>query len=241
MQGIGKTDIGIVRTNNEDSIFVSNEAIGNLPNLYIVADGMGGHKAGEVASSKSIEFFCQYAQNNISDNMELLDFIISAMTFANDSVKEIAELDMTCFGMGTTFTTVVISQNKAFIGHIGDSRVYLIRDNKIEQLTSDHSYVNELVKAGQITAEEAKYHPERNKITRVLGMVSPILADGKICEILPGDQLFLCSDGVTTMLEDDELLNILLQPTDSSSKVESIINEANRRGGNDNSSVILIC
>ncbi len=240
MQGIGKTHVGLARNNNEDSIFVSNEAVGCLPNLYIVADGMGGHKAGEVASSKSIEYFCKYAKEAESNSGELLDFIISAITYSNDSVIEIASNDPSCHGMGTTFTVAVVKDNKAYVGHIGDSRVYLIRNGKIEQKTADHSYVYELVKAGKITAEEAKYHPERNKITRVLGMTSPVLADALIFDVKPNDHILICSDGITGMMEDRDILAILTEPNDLSVKADALIDKANSLGGFDNSSVIVI-
>ena len=240
MFGFGKTDVGIKRENNEDNIFVSNEKIGALPNLFIIADGMGGHNAGEVASSKAIEFFCESVKGNKAEKGEVLDSIISGIKYANEAILQLAVSSDDYKGMGTTFTVCVCDESKLYIGHLGDSRAYVINKSGSVQITTDHTYVHELVNAGKITAEEAKTHPSRNIITRTLGIDADMMADGKIQPLEANDYILLCSDGLSNMLSDDEISEIVLGEGSLSQKVDELIKHANENGGVDNISVIII-
>lgn len=239
MTGVGITDTGLVRVNNEDSIFVSNTQVSMLPNLYIVADGMGGHKAGNIASSYSIKFFCEYI-NNCYDN-EILDIIVSAVKYSNDKVYSMSLDNDDYYNMGTTFLAAVINDSKLYIAHVGDCRLYIIRNEKIYQITTDHTYVMEMVKAGEITYDEAKIHPKRNIITRALGIEIGITVDGLINDVLEGDIILICSDGLSNMLTDNEILQIVNNSeTEIPQKSKELINTANNNGGRDNISVIVI-
>ncbi len=240
MRGIGKTDVGILRENNEDCIFVCNEQIGFLPNLFIVADGMGGHNAGEIASKKSIEFFCEYIKQNPIENNELLDFIVSGISYANKKVFEETLKNLDYAGMGTTFSTCVIVGNRLYIGHIGDSRVYIFGGGQMGQLTTDHTYVNELVMASKVTHEEAKNHPKRNLLTRALGVEHNVLADARVFAAYENDHILICSDGLTNMLNDKDIYDIVVSDLSLQAKVSMLIDVANERGGIDNISAILI-
>lgn len=239
MTGVGITDTGLVRVNNEDSIFVSNTQVSMLPNLYIVADGMGGHKAGNIASSYSIKFFCEYI-NNCYDN-EILDIIVSAVKYSNDKVYSMSLDNDDYYNMGTTFLAAVINDGKLYIAHVGDCRLYIIRNERIYQITTDHTYVMEMVKAGEITYDEAKIHPKRNIITRALGIEIGITVDGLINDVLEGDIILICSDGLSNMLTDNEILQIVNNSeTEIAQKSKELINTANNNGGRDNISVIVI-
>lgn len=238
MNGMGISDIGRVRMRNEDSIFVSNEPIGALSNLYIVADGMGGHKAGDVASSMAIDAFCRYVKC-AEQGEEPLDILIGAANSANSEVYEMAKAHEECSNMGSTIVACSISDNNAYIAHIGDSRLYKLADN-IEQITSDHSLVAELVKAGVITEAEARVHPQRNTITRALGTESSVVADGIILPIADGDKLLMCSDGLSGMLTDEEIKAIADLDESLDKRLENLVAEANEKGGADNISAIII-
>ncbi len=241
MNGMGKTDIGTIRDNNEDSIFVSNEPIGSLENLYIVSDGMGGHNAGEVASQKGIEFFCEYITNNtcLSDN-DILDYLIEGVNYANQRVFEISLNNIEMSGMGATFSACTIMNGKIYIAHIGDSRIYISDSQKMTQLTVDHTYVNEMIKAGELTPEEAKKHRLKNIITRALGSEELSRVDANVMELNGYEFILVCSDGLTNMLSDNEIHEILTSNEEVSKKVENLIDLAKEKGGFDNISAILI-
>lgn len=239
MKGFCKSDIGRIREINEDSVFVSNEPVGRLSNLYIVADGMGGYKGGEVASSSAIKYFCEYCRGYEGSD-DTLDIIIAGVRYANSRIIEDAERDpVRLGGMGTTFTAVVVENGKLYIAHVGDSRLYTLDDwGNLRQITTDHSYVMELVKAGKLTLEEAKHHPDRNFITRALGVRHDLLVDGIVSGL--ARYVILCTDGLTNMLSDDDIKNIVSSEDFAENKVGRLVYEANCRGGSDNISVILI-
>ncbi len=239
MTGIGKSDIGQVRSCNEDSIFVQNSPIGCLQNFYIVADGMGGHKSGEVASSNAVKFFRQFIENN---NMgEVLDVLVEGVGYANKKVYEMSKEDDAYTNMGTTFLAASVFGDKVFIAHVGDSRLYIVRNNEIKQLTTDHTYVMDMVRSGIITKEEAKIHPDRNIITRALGIDENLSIDGIFYKILLDDIIIMCSDGLYEMINDNGILNIAKNMSLSlEEKAEKMIETANSYGGKDNISVILI-
>lgn len=239
MKGFGKSDIGRRRELNEDSFFVSNEPIGGLPNLYIIADGMGGHNGGEVASSSSIKYFCEYIEST-DDGEDILDLIISGVEYANRKIiRDAKREEKKLGGMGTTFTALVVCDEKLYIAHVGDSRLYTSENGNIRQITTDHSYVMELVKAGKLTMEEARWHPGKNLITRALGVDNKLLVDG-IVESFEDRFVLMCTDGLTNMIEDSEIAELLTYDENIEEKAERLIRTANEHGGYDNISVILI-
>jgi len=237
LKAIGKTNIGKIRQNNEDNIFLSLTSIGVFPNLFIVADGMGGHNAGEIASSKAIEFFRQKTKEL---NEDILDALISSVQYANEMTFLTSVENSSLYGMGTTFTVCVIKDDKAYLAHVGDSRAYLISEKKIHLITNDHTYVEELVKAGQISRAKARKHPKRNMLTRALGVDPALQVDGYTQELVAGDRLLICSDGLTAMLTDEEIYRITRSDITLEEQVDQLIDQANEKGGMDNISVILI-
>ncbi len=238
MLGTGKSDVGKKRPINEDFIFVSNDPIGSLPNLYIVADGMGGHNAGDIASENAIRFFCDHVIANF--NTEILDLLVGATRYANQRVFELSKQMSAYAGMGTTFLAACLHEDSLYIAHVGDCRLYLVRDHNIMQITTDHTFVMDLVKAGEITFNEARNHPKRNIITRALGIDDELLVDGLITKTHPGDIFIMCSDGLTTMLGDKEILQLVLTDCELAVKTDALIDGANQNGGSDNISVVLI-
>lgn len=241
MKSVGITDLGCKRENNEDYIFFNDDNIGALPNLYIVADGMGGYNYGEVASSKAVGYFCEYVKSNFYDNEnDILDFIIDGILFSNSKVYEDSNSDDMYNGMGTTITVCTIMNNKAYIAHVGDSRLYIVTGDKINQLTTDHSYVNEMVKAGEITEVEARMHPRRNIITRAVGIKDTVEVDALAVTVGEGDYLLICSDGLTDMVTDEDIYNIISEMSDINMKADKLVKLAIENGGHDNVSAILI-
>lgn len=240
----GLTDIGRSRSQNQDSIFFTSVPIGPLPNLFIVADGLGGHNAGEVASTKAVEFITEYvrdfkaAEFVKSDNY--LDLLVTAVQGANTKVCEMAKINPEMRDMGTTLTACIITDEKIVLAHVGDSRAYSITKDEINQLTADHSYVESMVKTGEITAEEALTHPDRHMITRVLGMPKLFEVDGAVKPIGDTVSVLLCSDGLTNMLDDQKIKDIVRGTGFIEHRVKFLIEEANMRGGLDNISAVLI-
>lgn len=240
MTGIGKSDIGKIRKCNEDSIFVQNSPIGCLKNLYIVADGMGGHKSGDVASSNAVKYFCEFIKNTVGEK-EILDILVDGVLYANRKVFELSQEDEAYTNMGTTFLAASVYDGKIYIVHVGDSRLYIVRNNKIKQITTDHTYVMEMVRSGIISKEEAKTHPDRNIITRALGIDSDLSIDGIFNKIFQDDVIVMCSDGLYEMVDDDYILNIINDEfLNLEEKAEKMIECANSFGGRDNISVVLI-
>lgn len=239
MTAIGRTDIGLVRSQNQDSIYVSENCVGSLPNVFIVADGMGGHNAGDVASQLAIKSFCEYAEKNQSD--EILDTLIGAVQYANTQVYTLGKAREEYSNMGTTFVAVVINGNNSYIAHVGDSRLYRIRDNKIVQLTNDHSLVNDMLKSGDITAEQVETYLYKNVITRAVGTDKEVDVDGIVEQNLENDILLLCSDGLSGMLSVEEILSIADDSSLSLEKrADKLVALAKDHGGKDNISVVLV-
>lgn len=240
MRVLAKSDIGRAREMNQDSFFIpdANSEI----KLYILADGMGGYKGGEIASSLAVTSAKHYIVNNIQkvkkEKEEILALVKSAMEYANLVVFEKSREDAELRDMGTTLDICLILNNRVFIGHIGDSRVYRIRKNIIRKLTSDHSYVEKLLKEGSITKEEAYNHPKKNMLMKALGCSSIIEPDVMCKGFLKDDILLMCSDGLTNMLKDNEIYDILLRNPVNPEKV--LVNEANKKGGLDNITVIIV-
>lgn len=242
MTGFGKSDIGRVRLCNEDSIFVQNSPGGCLHNFYIVADGMGGHKSGEVASGNAVKFFRHFVEyKNEIGKTEILDILVEGVGYANKKVYEMSKEDDAYTNMGTTFLVASVYEDKVFIAHVGDSRLYIVRNDEIKQITSDHTYVMEMVRSGIITKEEAKIHPDRNIITRALGIDEELSIDGIFYKILPDDIIIMCSDGLYEMIDDDGILSIVSDKAlNLEERTEKLIKTANLCGGRDNISVVLI-
>jgi len=244
MHVFGLTDIGQLRSQNQDAIFFHKTQIGPLPNLFIVADGMGGHKAGEIASTKAIEFLkkyiCDFKVPEIVLPENYLDLLVTAVQDTNRKVCEMGENNPEMQGMGTTLTACVITDDKIMIAHVGDSRAYSFANGKLNQLTNDHSYVEQMVQSGQLTAAEALTHPKRNMLTRVLGMSESFEVDGLTLPLKGIESVLLCSDGLTNMLK-DSLIESIVSGTDFvEHRTKFLIEEANSRGGHDNISAVLI-
>ena len=240
MYAIGKCDIGRERKRNEDSIYVS-DGTGSLKDLYIVADGIGGHSGGEVASALAIETFLEYVENHYTGgSSEILEVLIGGVQYANNFVYSLAKLDRELMGMGTTFLAVAVQERTLYAVHMGDSRLYLLRGGRLTQLSRDHSYVMEMVRQGKLTAEEARVHPKRNIITKALGIRELPEPDTIIEKLRDNDCVLLCSDGLSEMLTDAAIEHELNGPGDVSEIVDRLVYEANKAGGRDNISVIVI-
>lgn len=244
MRSAGKTDIGLVRKVNEDSFLC--EKLEGIEDsyLYIVADGMGGHNAGEVASSMAVHEVALYIKENIEmlkhGDKEILDLIRNSMLHANDKVYKTSIVKRNCLGMGTTLSMVLIKDGITHIGHVGDSRIYLIRDNKIKRLTEDHSLVAELIKAGTIKPEEANNHPQKNVITRALGTEYNLDPDVFLESIQSGDILLICTDGLSNAVNDEDMVYTIVNGPDLNEACGLLIDKAKENGGFDNITVVVI-
>lgn len=241
MFGIGSTHIGKVRESNQDYVFVCNESIGDLDNLYIVADGIGGHNSGDVASKKSIEIFIAYIEEAKMGDNDVLDLMIDALNFTNKQIFDMAKKHESLHNMGTTFLAVTIKKGRLYIVHIGDSRIYGIRSDKIVQMTVDHTYAMDLLKAGVISEQEVAGSKESSILTKALGTNDKIEADALFCDVFDGDIFVMCSDGLNTMVCDDDIFQVAQNfELDASQKVDELIFRANSNGGKDNIAVIII-
>ena len=241
MKAYAVTDVGRSRSMNQDSVFASVDPVGPLSNLYMVADGMGGHNAGEIASQSAIKYFNEYIENNcvINDGSDVLDAFVDALGYSNSKIFEMSENDPSYSGMGTTFTAAAICGGKIYCVHIGDSRLYVYDRNGLRQITRDHSFVMEMVRMGKITAEEARVHPKRNMITKAVGIEKNMPADTMIIPIEEDSIILVCSDGLPSMVTDKEIEKILKKKTGLDKKADLLVELANKNGGYDNISVIL--
>ena len=238
---LAKSDIGKAREMNQDSYYVSDLEKDSLK-LYILADGMGGYKGGEIASSLAVANAKNYICNNFKktkkDRESILKLVKNAVEYANMVVYEKSQENEELQDMGTTLDICLIYNNKVFIGHVGDSRVYRIRKNIMRKLTTDHSYVEKLVKEGTITKEEAFNHPKKNMLMKALGCNAFVEPDVMVKGFLKDDILLMCSDGLTNMLRESEIYNLLLNNPDKPE--EALIKNANDLGGYDNITAIII-
>ena len=240
IKAYAKSDIGKVRDINQDYYYISNSL--DEIQLYMLADGMGGYNGGEIASKLAIQTAKTYIENNFKeipkDKESIIQLIGSSMEYANmivyEKSKENAELE----GMGTTLDICLIYNNKVFIGHIGDSRVYRIRNEFIRKLTQDHSYVQKLVKDGTITKEEAEHHPQKNMLMKALGCNAFVEPDVMVKGFLKDDILLMSSDGLTNMVKPEDLLRFAKKDFEQAPK--ELVNLANENGGYDNITVIVI-
>lgn len=237
MKTFSITDIGQRREMNQDYVFSSEQPIGNLPNLFIVADGMGGHNAGDYASKYTVETIVDVISK--SELEEPIALIEEAIQTANRDLIDRANENETMRGMGTTIVVLTILGSYLCIANVGDSRLYIINQN-IKQITKDHSLVEEMVRMGEMDKEVAKDHPDRNIITRAIGAIPNVSIDFFEVEIDEEDQILMCSDGLTTMVDDEEIRKIIMGQRDIAEKAEKLVAAANRHGGKDNISVIVI-
>ncbi|HEU4588203.1 MAG TPA: Stp1/IreP family PP2C-type Ser/Thr phosphatase [Gemmatimonadales bacterium] len=231
-----RTDVGVVRSGNEDNYLMLSDR-----GVFIVADGMGGHAAGEVASEMAVRITSREIGSirGLSED-QAGERVRHAIQSANDAIfnRTLSEKDKR--GMGTTATVLVLMRGRYLVGQVGDSRAYLLRNGVLSQLTKDHSYVQEQVDAGLLTPEQARVHPYSNVITRCVGASVDVVPDLYFGTLQTGDIVLLASDGLTGMLEDEQLVKILQSEGDPQTWVDRLVNEANRRGGLDNITAIVI-
>ncbi len=244
----GITDVGRKREANEDSFAVVPE-----DSLFVVADGMGGHAAGEVASRLAVTAISDFIASTRRDTEITWPFeydmsmsiegnrLRTAIRLANQRILDTISHKKDLEGMGTTLVGAMVSEGKACVGHVGDSRAYLIHKGEISQITSDHSWVNEQVKLGFLTRNDASRHPFRNVVTRALGSKEDVVVDLAEQPLETGDYLVLCSDGLNSMLEDEEISSIVMENDDDiDAAARALVARANEKGGEDNVTVILI-
>ncbi len=232
----GRTDVGVVRSGNEDAYLL-------IPDhgVFIVADGMGGHAAGEVASDMAVQIVGKALEGVAGrPDTEAADIIKQSIVEANGAIFQRTLVEQDKRGMGTTATAMVINGPRYLIGQVGDSRAYVLREHKLFQITKDHSYVQEQVDAGYLTPDQARTHPYSNVITRCVGANSHVAPDIYVGALKSSDIYLLASDGLTGMLEDSELLTVMASGRSPAELVDSLVAEANRRGGLDNVTVIII-
>ncbi len=241
MKAFAKSDVGKVREMNQDYFYISKPE--EKVQLYIVADGMGGYKGGEIASKLAVETSKRYILNNFdsiesNDKEEILKLIKSAIEYANLVVYEKSKENKELENMGTTIDVCLILGNKVYIGHVGDSRVYRKRKDFFRKLTTDHSYVQKLVSDGTITREEAYNHPKKNMLIKALGCSTFVEPDVMVKGFLKDDILLMCSDGLTNMLKDDEIVKIINEnPIEA---CNNLVSKANENGGYDNITAVII-
>ncbi|WP_031516182.1 Stp1/IreP family PP2C-type Ser/Thr phosphatase [Desulfofalx alkaliphila] len=229
------TEVGLVRSENEDSLLVCPD-IG----LFVVADGMGGHQAGEVASRQALVYLERYLRRELPNTADVGKLVVEAMEQANRHVYEMACNDANLQGMGTTVTACLLSGDTVYVAHVGDSRAYLLRGNTIKQVTDDHSLVGELVKNGSITEDLAQVHPRRNVLTQAVGAMTNVEVDLYKLVLYKGDRLLLCTDGLTNHLVGKEIHAIVSSVDTPDEAVKKLANAALEQGGTDNVSIILI-
>lgn len=236
MKSFYLTDSGKIRTHNEDSVIITKNQSGDI--LMAVADGMGGHSAGEVASSIVVSHLSKCFNESFC-NMEkskAVNWIREMATEVNDLIFNYVENHPESKGMGTTLVMAVITSEYVLIGNIGDSSGYVIKDDKLHKVTYDHTLVNLLIKAGELTPEEARNHPKKNVLMKALGANNPIDIDIFDCD-MDISSVLLCSDGLTSMLEDEQIEKVLQSEIEIEDKVIKLIRKSNNRGGTDNISI----
>lgn len=237
MKSYAVTDVGLKRAVNQDYVFNTDESVGSFGNLYIVADGMGGHNAGDMASRICVETVIESIRE--SKLITPVSVLEEAIRLAHEKVVEVAGSAPEYEGMGTTVVISTVADDKLFVANIGDSRLYLLRDS-LEQITEDHSLVEEMVKSGEITKEKVRSHPNKNIITRALGVGAEVQADFFQIDINENDIILMCSDGLTNMMEDIDIEYTIKNNRDNLEKaMMELLTKANEAGGKDNITVLL--
>ncbi|MFT3985458.1 MAG: Stp1/IreP family PP2C-type Ser/Thr phosphatase [Lachnospiraceae bacterium] len=237
MKTFSKTDIGQSRRLNQDCVYTCEVPLGNLPNLFIVADGMGGHNAGDYASAYTVKAIEREVM--LCEETEPVKIMKEAIECANEEIYKKAEAEEDFKGMGTTVVVATILDDVLYVANVGDSRLYLI-DEEIQQITKDHSLVEEMVRIGEIERSAARMHPDKNIITRAIGALATIEIDFFEVDLKRGDLILMCSDGLTNMIEDEDIRIVARAQRDVVQIVEELIRVANHNGGKDNIAVIII-
>lgn len=238
MKTFSMTHPGRRRETNQDYMYTSETAVGSLPNLFLVADGMGGHAAGDYASRFTVEKIVEYIRT--SQTKGPVSLMKEAVGEANRRLQKEANEDMGKAGMGTTIVAATVEGNKLYTANVGDSRLYVINHRVITQITRDHSLVEEMVRLGEMNKAEAKEHPDKNIITRAIGVTPQVSVDFFETMLEPGDIVLMCSDGLSNMIEDEEIRRIVLEQKDIVATAEKLVDTANQNGGKDNITVVLI-
>lgn len=236
MKSFGMTDIGKRRKVNQDYLFFSDEPVGCFPNLYIVADGMGGHRAGDKASSYSVTRFVELAKKAEKElpflSMERL------LNQVNAELFDMSRREEEYAGMGTTFVAATVVDNVVYVMNVGDSRLYYY-DGTLRQVTMDHSLVEELVRAGELDRAESRNHPQKNIITKAVGVADTVSPDFFMLDIAEGQRILLCSDGLSNMVDDEKLEEIMAEPGELDELAKKCVDEALFYGGLDNIAVVI--
>ena len=236
MKYYAMTDVGRRREINQDYVYATGQPIGPFPNLLVVADGLGGHKAGDFASKFTVEVVKREIAGSQSRKPEKV--LHDAIQVANRELIRVASRDVKLEGMGTTLVVATVIGDTLYFANIGDSRLYLIDDN-IKQLSKDHSLVEEMVRLGGIKAEDARNHPDKNIITRAMGVKDEAEADFYEFRIKRGDKILMCTDGLSNMVEDEDMFGLVKGSRDVVEAVQMLIDRANSNGGRDNIGVVL--
>lgn len=231
------TDIGLSRTENQDCFYTTEMPIGNLPNLFLVADGMGGHVGGKCASHKAIQTVVDTVKELTEENPGKI--LECSMLRANEEVMKEA-LVQNMEGMGTTMVAACIIGGKMYVANVGDSRLYMVKPGEIRQITKDHSLVEEMVRLGELNPDNARTHQKKNVITRAIGMSDELKVDVFEVDIEEESQILMCSDGLTNMVDDEMIRMIVNSQRDVIERAERLIEEANKNGGKDNITVVVI-
>ena len=231
------TEVGVKRNMNQDFVYASNQPVGNLSNLFIVADGMGGHNAGDLASRYTVETMVDYIEG--ASEKRPIPLLEAAVQAANQKVMEKARADKSLEGMGTTVVAATVQEGCLYVANVGDSRLYLL-DDGIEQITRDHSLVEEMVRAGELGREEARNHPDKNIITRAVGTGETVEIDFFDVQLDEGVRILMCSDGLSNMVPDEEIRDILASGRDIEEGTRMLVDRANENGGKDNITAVVI-
>lgn len=238
MKVFSATDVGKIRSMNQDFIFTSEDPVGNLPNLFVVADGMGGHNAGDFASNYGVSVMVETIRKDT--NFNPVKIIRNGIAAANKEVLRTALEEPSMAGMGTTMVVASVVGEYLYVANVGDSRLYLIKDD-IRQITQDHSLIAEMVRLGELNPEEARNHPDKNIITRAVGTEENVEMDFFDLKLEPGQWFVMCSDGLSNMVEDSEILRIVGETSkEGKDPTAALIEEANKNGGKDNIAVIAV-
>ena len=237
MYSVAVTDVGRKRLVNQDTVYISDTPVGVLPNLYIVADGMGGEKAGDYASKSLIGYMLTYIEHTIKMPVTAIQ---GAIEYANANLFAEGSKNPNLSGMGTTVVAASIIDNTLHVFNVGDSRCYVLDENSISQITKDHSLVEMLVSKGEITRESAEYKENKSKITRAVGAEERVLIDSFEVDLAGNEYVLLCSDGLTNMVDDRKIFNIISSSAGVKSSAKRLVEEANLSGGSDNISILLI-
>ncbi len=245
LKAAARCETGIVRPMNQDQVFCSLKPVGFLPNLFVVADGMGGHKAGDLASSEALRYFREYIEDHSSEEDDIILLMKTALQMANRYIYYLSEESPDYAGMGTTFVAATVCGDYLYCINVGDSRMYRLKQSQetpltLDRVTVDHSVVEMLLRGGVITEEEARIHPQKNMITRAIGIDETVEIDDYCIETDGLKRVLLCSDGLSNMVPDLDILKELSAPKSVSDTADRLVEMANEAGGKDNISVVVI-